>query len=96
MMQKAAVAFECDTSRSDKREVMKEASRDLLMTVVRLMVIADAVDVSKLFNVSNRVSGAVYIGWFHFSTNFNILLPVISSWGASVTLRHTWHEHVLR
>ena len=55
-MQKAADAFAHDTSRSDKREAMKEASRELLMTVVRLMVIADAVDVSKLFKVSSRVS----------------------------------------
>ena len=54
-MQKAADAFAHDTSRSDKREAMKEASRELLMTVVRLMVIADAVDVSKLFKVSSRV-----------------------------------------
>ena len=56
VVQKAANAFASDVSRSDKREVMKEASRDLLMAVVRLMVIADAVDVSKLLNVSNRVS----------------------------------------
>ena len=55
VVQKAATAFASDVSRSDKREVMKEASRDLLMAVVRLMVIADAVDVSKLLNVSNRV-----------------------------------------
>ena len=55
-MQKVADAFAHDTSRSDKREAMKEASRELLMTVVRLMVIADAVDVSKLFKVSSRVS----------------------------------------
>ena len=54
-MQKAAGDFQLDTSRSDKREVMKEAARDLLMTVVRLMVIADAVDVSKMFKASNRV-----------------------------------------
>ena len=56
LMQKSADAFSHDTSRSDKREAMKEASRELLMTVVRLMVIADAVDVSKLFKVSSRVS----------------------------------------
>ena len=49
-MQKAADTFALDTSRSDKREIIKEASRELLMTVVRLMVIADAVDVSKLFS----------------------------------------------
>lgn len=54
-MLKAANVFAQDTSRSDKREIMKEASRDLLMTVVRLMVIADAVDVSKLFKASSRV-----------------------------------------
>lgn len=54
-MQRSANTFASDTSRSDKREVMKESSRDLLMAVVQLMVIADAVDVSKLFNVSNRV-----------------------------------------
>lgn len=59
VMQKAASEFESDTSRSDKREVMKEVARDLLMTVVRLMVIADAVDVSKMFKVSNRVSDRV-------------------------------------
>ena len=56
VMQKAADVFAQNTSRSDKREAMKEASRELLMTVVRLMVITDAVDVSKLFKVSSRVS----------------------------------------
>lgn len=55
VMQKAAGDFQLDTSRSDKREVMKEAARDLLMTVVRLMVIADAVDVSKMLKTPNRV-----------------------------------------
>lgn len=61
LMQKAAVAFELDTSRSDRREAMKEASRDLLMTVVRLMVIADAIDVNKLLNISTRVSNYIII-----------------------------------
>ena len=72
VVQKAAYAFASDVSRSDKREVMKEASRDLLMAVVRLMVIADAVDVSKLLNVSNRVrpfSIIVLIGCYGTGTD---------------------------
>ena len=72
-MQKTAAIFASDTSRSDKREVMKEASRDLLMAVVRLMVIADAVDVSKLLNVSNRVRYLYSLSSYTACAWYNVL-----------------------
>ena len=54
-MHKAASEFAQDTSVRGRREAMTKASRELLMSVIRLMVVADAVDVSKLIKASGRV-----------------------------------------
>ena len=55
VMHQAASEFARDTFQSEKRDEMTKASRELLMSVTRLMVIADAVDVKKLLKTSNRV-----------------------------------------
>ena len=55
VMHQAASEFARDTFQSEKRDEMTKASRELLMSVTRLMVIADAVDVKKLLKVSSRV-----------------------------------------
>ena len=55
VMHQAASEFARDTFQSEKRDEMTKASRELLMSVTRLMVIADAVDVKKLLKASNRV-----------------------------------------
>ena len=55
-MHKVASEFAQDTSQRGRREAMTKASRELLISVTRLMVVADAVDVSKLIKASGRVS----------------------------------------
>ena len=55
VMHQAASNFARDTFQTERRDEMTKASRELLMSVTRLMVIADAVDVNKLFKASNRV-----------------------------------------
>ena len=54
-LQKAASEFSGNTLLSDKRAAMVGASKSLLMAVTRLMVVADAADVSKLFKASSQV-----------------------------------------
>ena len=56
-MHKAASEFVQDTFRSERRAAMVTAAQELLMSVTRLMVVADVVDVSKLLKASRRVSG---------------------------------------
>ena len=54
-MHQAASDFARDTFQTERRDEMTKASRELLMSVTRLMVIADAVDVNKLLKASSRV-----------------------------------------
>lgn len=54
-MQRAANEFSQDAGDSTKRSAMTDASKGLLMSVTRLMVVADMVDVSKLLEASSRV-----------------------------------------
>jgi len=61
-MHKAASEFAKDTLQTGKRDVMVQASQELLKAVTRLMVIADMVDVSKLLKASSRVRNAAF--WF--------------------------------
>lgn len=55
-MQRTGSEFARNTLRADKREAMVAAARRLLLATTRLMVVADAVDVSRLINASKRVS----------------------------------------
>ena len=55
VMHQAASNFARDTFQTERRDEMTKASRELLMSVTRLMVIADAVDVNKLLKASSRV-----------------------------------------
>ena len=54
-MHKTASEFAEETFQADKRSGMVEASRELLLAVTRLMVVADVLDVNKLLKASRRV-----------------------------------------
>lgn len=54
-MYKAASEFSRDTMKGENRGAMVKAARKLLLSVTRLMVVADTIDVSKLLKVSGRV-----------------------------------------
>ena len=55
-MQRAATEFSQNAGDSSKRSAMMDASKSLLLSVTRLMVVADMVDVSELLQASSRVS----------------------------------------
>ena len=54
-LHQAALEFSHDTLDTERRETMVTASRTLLMAVTRLMVVVDAVDIQRMFRISNRV-----------------------------------------
>lgn len=58
-MHEASSAFAADPQSMECRSSMVQASRNLLLVVTRLLIVADVADVSKLINVSSRVSGYV-------------------------------------
>ena len=60
-MHKAASEFAKDTLQTEKRDVMVQASQELLKAVTRLMVIADMMDVGKLLRASSRVRNAAFL-----------------------------------
>lgn len=55
-MQNAANEFSKDACDSNKHSAMMDASKRLLLSVTRLMVVADMVDVNMLLEASSRVS----------------------------------------
>lgn len=68
----AAVEFSQDTLDSERRDTMVAAARVLLMTVTRLLVIVDAVDVQRMFRTSNRVN--ICLVWCVVSSQYNLLV----------------------
>ena len=57
MVNTAAVEFVKDTMSPEWRAKMVSAARDLLMSVTRLLVVVDMIDVDKILTISSRVSG---------------------------------------
>lgn len=55
-LQAAAAQFSQSPCEPDNRTKMAKASKDLLLSVTRLMVVADMVDVHNLLEASSRVS----------------------------------------
>jgi len=58
-MHEASSAFATEPQSMECRTTMVQASRKLLLVVTRLLIVADVADVSKLINVSSRVSVCV-------------------------------------
>lgn len=54
-MGKAASQFALDTSQANRRAIMIHTARELLMSVVRLMAVADDVDMNNLTKASGKV-----------------------------------------
>jgi len=55
LLQAAAVQFSQGTTEPDNRSRMTRACKNLLLSVARLMVVADMVDVNNLLQAANRV-----------------------------------------
>ncbi|XP_065919372.1 catenin alpha-like [Dysidea avara] len=55
VMHEASSAFATEPQSMEHRAAMVQASRNLLLVVTRLLIVADVADVSKLINVSSRV-----------------------------------------
>ncbi len=60
-LQAAAAEFSQSPCEPDNRSNMTKASRELLISVTRLMVVADMVDVQNLLEASSRVSAAMAV-----------------------------------
>jgi len=56
IVHRAALEFVKDTMSPEGRAKMVAAARDLLMSVTRLLVIVDMIDVDKILTISSRVS----------------------------------------
>ena len=54
-MNTAASQFALDTSQPNRRAMMVHSARELLMSVVRLIVVADEVDMNNLVQASSKV-----------------------------------------
>ena len=59
-MHEASSAFATEPQSMEHRAAMVQASRNLLLVVTRLLIVADVADVSKLINVSSRVSMCMF------------------------------------
>lgn len=62
LLQSAAGHFSQNPYESDRRSKMNEASKELLLSVTRLMVVADMVDIHNLLEATTRVRG--WVSWF--------------------------------
>ena len=66
LLQAAAAQFSQSPCEPDNRSKMTKASKDLLLAVTRLLVVADMADVNKLLEVSSRVSSTLCRERLHF------------------------------
>lgn len=55
-LQMACKEYTVDSLESRKRELMEDKARELILTVTRLLILVDLVDINQLMKASNEVN----------------------------------------
>ena len=78
-MHNASSLFAANPQSTDNRAVMVQASRELLVAVTRLLVVADVADIYKLLNATSRVSVVLCLS-VHLFVCLNFANVCINLW----------------